>query len=149
MSRLHIVRTCRIIRDDVEPSFLPSIPRGTYGIALPSDAEDFAPVDFGPPWGVQRIGNHHLLDAPAVLLGAKRAIECQRRPWRNVIRRTLRTFAGLYLRLAVVPDGDGDPFAVEAHLHWRRRKDAIKLIDRAVEIARSADDVPAVVRRAL
>jgi hypothetical protein len=102
VSHPHIVRTCRAV-NDVEPSWLPNIPKGTYGVSVecPEMHDDFAPVDFGPPWGIQRPGNHEFVDAGAVLANASRAIRLKRRPWRNVIRRTLKTFAGPYLHAAV------------------------------------------------
>jgi len=137
---LRIVRTCRDVCEDVTPSSLPAIPKGTYGIALPTDADDFGPVDFGPPWGVQRIGNHDLVDAEAVLLSAKGAIEHLKRPWRTVIRRTLRTFAGPYLVLAA--GRGGGPFVVEAYLHGRTKRAALELLDRAASLVKGSPETP-------
>lgn len=145
----HIVRTCVAISDDVEPSTLPTIPKGTYGIAThgPDDAGDFDPVDFGPPWGVQHVGNHTLVDAAAVLGNAKRAITIKKRPWRNVIRRTLKTFAGPYLRVAVERLGfygdeeggagaGGATWPVEAYLYRKgTKKAALELLEAAINEA--------------
>jgi len=133
----HIVRTCRPITDDVEPSSLPSIPKGTYGIAGEDNGDDYQPVNFGPPWGVQLVGNHDLLDVAAVLLNAKRAITVQRRPWRTVLRRTLRTFAGPYLRLAAAEKGRmpaSEEFVVEL-CQLRSRRAALRLLSRATVIS--------------
>lgn len=41
----HIVRTCRAVSEDVEPSSLPAIPKGTYGIAGEDDGQDYQPID--------------------------------------------------------------------------------------------------------
>jgi hypothetical protein len=134
----HIVRTCRTVSEDVEPRSLPSIPRGTYGIA-PDDCDSGYPaVEFGPPWGVQRVGNHDLLDAGAVLGNAKRAIVYLKRPWRGVIRRTLKSFAGPYLKIAAARYLD--EFSVEKHLCGKSRRDALALIDAAVALAEQKPD---------
>lgn len=151
VAKPRVVRTCRAVSDDLEPSgptHPPTLPAGTYGVACESDDDDFAPVDFGPPWGVQRIGNHCLVDAAAVLLTASRSITLFKRPWRAVMRRTLRTFAGPFLRVVVAEHGfhneqsenaaPGSPsFAVEAWMYAKgTRKRALKMLDRAAEIAR-------------
>lgn len=146
MRQHHIVRTCRVV-NDVQPSWLPSIPKGAFGICFP-DREgggDYDPTDFGPPWGIQRVGNHDLVDAGAVLANARMAITEKKRPWRNVIRRVLRGFAGHYLITAVAEqkvcgDEEGSPggasWPVEAYLHRHgSKKVALQLLTRARELA--------------
>ena len=139
----HIVRTCRTVWEDIEPRSLPSIPRGTYGIASDDCDSGYPAVDFGPPWGVQRIGGYDLLDAAAVLGNARRAISHLKRPWRGVIRRTLKSFAGPYLKIAA--GKFAEEFAVEAHLCGKSRADALKLIEAAIAITEQKPD-PAIER---
>lgn len=140
----NIVRTCRPIWD-VEPPTLPAVPKGTYGIFETSleDQDSEAPlIDFGPPWGVQRCENADLLDAAAVLGNAMRSITYRGRPWKNVVRRTLRSFAGPYLVVAVGKMGFDDHgttqssgFSVEAYFHKHRGKRA------AVKLLKAAQDL--------
>lgn len=147
-SPTHIVRTCRAVVEDLEPGGLPSIPRGTYGVDLTAPGEDdqgYPRVDFGPPWGIQNIDNADLVDAAAVLGNAKNAIALRKRPWRNVIRRTLRTFAGPYLLVAAERlnwHGDeqqqhgGSTWPVEAYLYRHgSRKKALALLAAAIDEA--------------
>lgn len=148
IARGHVVRTCCAIVDDVEGDGVPSIPKGTYGVDLNGDGQEYTRVNFGPPWGIQFVGNHVLVDAPAVLANARRVIVHKRRPWRNVIRRTLRTFAGPYLlvaagRLGFYGDEEmqrgGSTWPVEAYLykHGTKRK-ALALLGAAYEEAQGA-----------
>lgn len=151
VAKLRVVRTCRAVSDDLEPEGSgcpPTLPAGTYGVSIEDVDGDYEPVDFGPPWGVQHIGNHDLVDAAAVLGNAALSITRRKRPWRAVMRRTLRTFAGPYLRVAAAEQGfhdeqsdnatPGSPsFAVEAWMYRKgTRKLALKMLDRAAEIAR-------------
>lgn len=144
MKHNHIVRTCRAIVEDVEPKTLPSIPRGTYGVDIEDTGENYQPVDFGPPWGVQTVSNADLVDAAAVLQNAIRSINLKKRPWRNVVRRTLRTFAGPYLVTAVHQfrfhsDEEqklgGPSWPVEAYLNEKgTKKAALALLEDAIKL---------------
>ncbi len=46
-----IVRTVRAISEDLDPSNLPDIPKGHYGIDHGDGHDEYRPVDFGAPWG--------------------------------------------------------------------------------------------------
>lgn len=127
----YIVRTVRAVRDDLEPRSLPPIPRGTFGICPDDDTSGYPLVDFGPPWGYQRVGNHDLVDAPAVLFNAMRAIALLGRPWRQVIARTLRSFAGPYL----VTTAGGRDSAVERRLAGKGRRASLRLLAQAADLA--------------
>jgi len=151
---MHVVRTVRHIPRhdagiDVEATAVSEIdvPRCTYGIALEDATADQAGctrVDFGPPWGVLYIEHADLVDAAAVLGNAKRAITLQNRPWRNVLRRALRSLGGAYLRAAVqmrgfnpldLPRCTSDDFHVEAYLYGSWKKGALELLDEAIALA--------------
>lgn len=142
----HIVRTVRAVWEGLEPPTTPGIPKGTYGICDDEAEDDFAPVDFGPPWGVQHIDNADLVDAAAILLNAKRFIKgtphLAARPWASVLRRVSKTFAGPYIVAALAEQGlftGPHGSAVEVWIAERGRggkRKALALLDRAVELTR-------------
>lgn len=144
----HIVRTVRALWEDLEPSATPTIPKGTYGICDDDDGEGYPLVNFGPPWGIQRVDNADIVDAAAVLLNAKRFIEgnphLMARPWASVLRRVSKTFAGPYVVAALAEQGlvsSPHGSAVEAWIAKQYRggkKKALALLDCAVKLTRQS-----------
>ncbi len=132
-----IVRVASDVYGDVEPSSLPAIPAGTYGVVV-GHTEYGALVSLGAPWGTQHLGHHNLVDAPACLGNAYDLIKGRHRPMAVVLRRARASFAGPYLALAVKEEGIDGRFAIEAYAHTHGRRGVLKLLKRAIELAKTA-----------